>query len=176
MRCCFSCALIVSQLASTASGVSRLDVGEDVGVPAHELVDEPACDVVDVERLARVLLGDAGLEGDLEQQVAQLLPHVVGVAALDGLDRLVGLLEEVGHEAGVGLLGVPRAAPGRAQPVHDRDDVEQAGAGHVEGADEHLDVGGLGQPASPRRRSASLRPGSPSAEPIHTTVAGRRGG
>ena len=43
------------------------------------------------------------------------------------------------------LLRVPRAAARRTQPVHDGDDVEQARAGDVEGADEQLDVGRLGQ-------------------------------
>ena len=79
-------------------GGSRLDLGEDVRMTADELVDETAGHVVDVERLGRVLLGHAGLEGDLQEQVAELLLHVRGVAALDGLDRLVSLLEQVGDE------------------------------------------------------------------------------
>ena len=112
VRCSFSCDLMDLPVGGHRVGRVGLDVGEDVRVATHELVDEVARDVVDVEGLARVLLRDAGLEGDLEQEVAELLLHVGRVAALDGLDRLVRLLEEVGHEAGVGLLGVPRAAPG----------------------------------------------------------------
>ena len=59
------------------------------------------------------------MEHDLEQQVAQLLLEVVvglglGVGAavahcVERLEHLVGLLEQVAGEGGVGLLGVPRA-------------------------------------------------------------------
>ncbi len=50
--------------------------------------------VVDVEF---PLLGrHLGVEQDLAQQVAQFLAELVGVALLDGLDHLVGLLDEVG--------------------------------------------------------------------------------
>ena len=38
----------------------------------------------------------------------------------------------------MGLLGVPGTATGRAQPVHDRDQVEQPRPRHVVAADEHL--------------------------------------
>ena len=50
---------------------------------------------------------------------------MVAVAGLDRLGRLVGLLDEVRHQRLVGLLGVPGAAAGRAQPVHHGDEVEQ---------------------------------------------------
>ena len=60
------------------------------------------------------------------------------VAVLQCLVGLVGLLEQVRHQALVGLRGVPRAAAGRAQPVHHGHDVEQAGARRVVGRDHHL--------------------------------------
>ena len=46
----------------------------------------------------------------------------------------------------MGLLGIPRATTWRAQPVHDGDHVEQAGTGHVPGADDHLDWRRIVQP------------------------------
>ncbi len=72
-----------------------------------------------------VLLGDARVEHHLQQQVAELLAQRGVVRGLDRLDRLVRLLDEVLDERVVGLLGVPRAAARGAQPVHDRDEVEQ---------------------------------------------------
>ena len=88
------------------------------------------------------LLGDPGVEDDLEQHVAELLGEVGRVAGADGVDDLVGLLDEVGGEGLVGLLGVPGAAAGRAQPVHRRDDVEEAPTLHVPRPDDELDVRG----------------------------------
>ena len=61
-----------------------------------------------------LLGGQGGVEDDLEQQVAELLLEVVvavaSVQLVDGLEDLVGLLEQVAGEAAVGLRLVPRAA------------------------------------------------------------------
>ena len=54
-----------------------------------------------------------------------------GVVVDDRVVGLVRLLEQVAAQRGVRLLGVPGAAAGRAQPVHDGDDVEQPGAGRL---------------------------------------------
>ena len=90
-----------------------------------------------------------GLEPDLVQQVAELLAQVpiqildatafaVAVAVggghgVEGLERLVGLLQEVATKAGVGLLAVPRALPaqGPHQLVETADRVDQVVAGPV---------------------------------------------
>ena len=87
-------------------------VGEDVGVATDELGDDAARDVVDVERVVDVVLADPGVEGHLQEDVAELLDHVPAVAGLERLGRLVGLLDEVGHERLVGLRGVPGAPTG----------------------------------------------------------------
>ena len=105
-------------------GVDRL-IAEHMGVAGHQLRRDAGGDVVDRPRLARVLLGDPGVEHDLQQHVAELLAHRRAVTGLDRLDRLVGLLGQVGDQRLVGLLGVPRASAGRAQPVHDGDELEQ---------------------------------------------------
>jgi hypothetical protein len=65
------------------------------------------------------LAGDAGLEDDLEEQIAELLAVVDGVPRLDRLDDLVCLLEKIGRERPQGLLAVPRAPSGIAELVHD---------------------------------------------------------
>ncbi|MEJ7691263.1 MAG: hypothetical protein WKF76_12975 [Nocardioidaceae bacterium] len=76
------------------------------------------------------------MERHLQQQVTELLAQVVTVAGLDRVDRLVGLLEQVAHQALVGLLLVPGAL--RPQPVHHLDQVEQARADRVERTDKDL--------------------------------------
>ena len=126
-------------------GVAGLGVPEHVRVPADELRHDPGGDVVDAERAFRVLLGHPGVEDDLQQQVAELLTQVVAVArrlqALDRLEHLVGLLEQVRQQGGVRLPGVPGAPAGRAQAVHDRHQVQQARARHVVRGGDQLDLG-----------------------------------
>ena len=41
------------------------------------------------------------------------------IAALDRVHRFVGFFDEIWDDGFVGLLGIPRAAAGRAQAVHD---------------------------------------------------------
>jgi len=50
------------------------------------------------------------VEDHLQEQVPELLAEVVAVARLDGLHHLVGLLEQVRQQGGVGLPGVPGTA------------------------------------------------------------------
>ena len=96
---------------------SRDGVAEDVGMAAHDLARDRGLDVGQVEdaRLGREL----GVEDDLEEQVAELLGERRRRPALERVVDLVGLLEEVLAERRVGLLAVPRAAVGLAQPVAD---------------------------------------------------------
>jgi hypothetical protein len=62
-----------------------------------------------------------GIKQHLQQQVAQFLGQVRPVAPLDGVEDLVGLFQRVFANGIEGLLAVPRAAAGSAQPRHDRD-------------------------------------------------------
>ncbi len=118
-----------------------MGIGEHVRMTAYQLGDDVSRDVVDGPAAVRVLSSDARMEDHLEQQVTELLAQVIAVAGLDRLDRLVGLLDQVGDQRLVGLLRVPGAAAGRAQPVHHRDEVEQRGTGKVVGAGQHLELG-----------------------------------
>jgi hypothetical protein len=109
-----------------AGGVGGL-VGEDVRVPAHHLVGHPGDDVGDGE--APLPGGDLRMEDDLEKEVAQLARQLGVVPFVDGLEDLVGLLDGHGLEALVGLLAVPRAASGRAQPGDQPDEPCEVGTG-----------------------------------------------
>jgi hypothetical protein len=86
-----------------------------VWVAAAELVHDALDDVV--EGVLARLLGDDGVEPDLQEQVAELLAQVVRVAGLDGLERLPGLLDEVAPQRLVGLLALPRALGPQAAHV-----------------------------------------------------------
>ena len=75
----FSLFLIASQFDTTWSAAVDLDVAEDVRVSVDQLVVHATCHVGQVE-LAR-LVGQPGVEDDLEEQVAQLLLQVRVAAA-----------------------------------------------------------------------------------------------
>ena len=62
-------------------------------MPPHHLVDELA-EQIDHREVAS-LLGDASVEDDLEQQIAQLLAHGRAPARLDRFQDFVGFLDEI---------------------------------------------------------------------------------
>ena len=65
-------------------------------------------------------LGHAGMEHDLQQQVAELVAQVLEIAARDRVGDLISLLDGVGRDRFEVLLQVPGAAgAGRAQRRHD---------------------------------------------------------
>ena len=101
------------------AGAAHADVPEDVGVTSDELLRLGLDDVVQGERAVR--LGDDAVEDDVQEDVAQLLLQLVRVAVVDGLDGLVGLLDEEVLYRCVGLLAVPRAVP--PELPHDGDEV-----------------------------------------------------
>ena len=59
------------------------------------------------------------MEHDLQQQVAELLAHLVDVVEVEGVQRLMRFFEQITSQGLMRLLAVPRAALGRAQ-VRDR--------------------------------------------------------
>ena len=84
--------------------------------------DELSRDGLDhvAEREGPLFLGHAGMENHLEQQIAQFVPQIREIAALDGVHDLIGFLEGVGRNRREILLQIPGAAgPGRAQGRHD---------------------------------------------------------
>lgn len=87
------------------------------GVAAFQLVGDGRNHVDESEQA--LFLGHAGVEDDLEQQVAQFALQLVQVVALDGVGDLVGFFDRIGGDGGEGLLHVPGAAAVRvAQPLH----------------------------------------------------------
>ena len=98
------------------------------------------------------LLGDAGVEDDLEQQVAELAGELLVVLLVDGVGDLVGLLDRHRLDGLVGLLAVPRAAAGGAQAG---DQLDEAGE----------ELAGLG------RRGGGLDPGHGGIFPSNGSAA-----
>jgi hypothetical protein len=68
------------------------------------------------------------VEHHLQQQVAEFLAEVVGVVLVDRVEQLIGLLDQVPGEGGVGLLQVPRAAARATQARLGHHQVEQGRA------------------------------------------------
>jgi hypothetical protein len=88
------------------------------------------------------LLGHAGMEHDLQEQVAELVAQIVHVAALDGVGDLMRFLDRIGDDGRKILLDVPRAARfGIAQRGHDLDQPR-----NVLGRDHEKNLSGQGSP------------------------------
>ena len=83
----------------------------------HDLRGDRRLDVGEVEDA--LLGGQLGVEHDLQPQVAELAGQLGRGAGLERVVDLVGLLEQVLAQRLVGLLAVPRAAVGLAQPGGD---------------------------------------------------------
>ena len=110
-------------------GVGHRLVAEDVRMAPGHLLDEA------IEHVRHGELAGLGrhlaVEHDLEEQVAQLLGEVPRVVLVDGLQDLVGLLDQVGLEGGAGLLAVPWAASLAAQPGHERQERIESDTGGI---------------------------------------------
>jgi hypothetical protein len=63
--------------------------------------------------------GELRMEDDLQPEVAQLARELGRGTGLERVVDLVRLLEEMLAQRSVGLLAIPRAAVGRAQPLRD---------------------------------------------------------
>ena len=140
---------LLGLLELVPAGLDGLGVGRvrprTRAVPRDELRRGAARDVVEVEGRCGVLLGEAGVEDDLQQHVPELFEQVLAAARLDCLDELVRLLDDVRQEALVRLLAVPRAAARGAQAVHDCD---RLGDPLERGAREAVTAPGRSTPAS----------------------------
>jgi len=102
-------------------GGSRLDVAEDVRMPAHELL-------VDATGHLRQVAGSSLLEQeceevDLEEEVAQLVEQLLVVAGERGVRDLVGLLDRVRDDRRRSLLAIPGALA--AQPLRQVLEIEE---------------------------------------------------
>ena len=111
----------------TSPAVSADSLAEDVRMAADQLAVDGVERIVDGEQL---LLGrHLRVEDGLQHEVAELFGELAPLAAVDGVEHLVGLFQGVGLDGVEGLLAVPRAAAGRAQAGHDFDEFLEFFAG-----------------------------------------------
>ena len=101
------------------AGGDRGLVAENMGVTPHQLGVDAGDYLGDGEGagFARHLR----VEKHLQQQVAQFFTQIGPVAALDGVEDLVGFFQRVFADGVEGLLPVPRASSGPAELRHDAD-------------------------------------------------------
>jgi hypothetical protein len=93
-------------------------ITEHMRMAAQQLFGDRLDHAAKVERA--LLLRHAGVERDLEQEVAKLFTQVVEIVAGDGVRDFIGLFKRIGRDGREVLLEVPRAAgAGRAQRRHD---------------------------------------------------------
>ena len=83
----------------------------------HQLLRHAVYHVVRSEVLLFLL--HHGVEHDLKQHVPQLFLHTGEIVPVNGVQRLVGLLQKIPADGLMGLLPVPRTAAGRPEQVHD---------------------------------------------------------
>ncbi len=90
---------------------------------------------------------ELGEEDRLKQEIAKLFAEAGMVVAVDGLENLVGLLEDEGLQGIDGLLPVPRAATRRPKA---RDDIDETAefCGGAGGTHRHWSSGRLVSMAS----------------------------
>ena len=99
------------------SGGPRCFVAEDVRMAADQFAIQVVENVRDGES---ALVGrHLGIKEHLQKQIAKLFGKMVEVTALDGVEDLVDLFQRVFANGIEGLLAIPRAAAGSAQPSHD---------------------------------------------------------
>ncbi len=124
---------LVPELLDVAGGGGGLGA-EDVRVAADQLLVDGVEGVVDGEEV--LVGGHLGVEDGLEEEVAEFFGEVGPVAAVDGVEDLVGLFEGVGFDGVEGLLAVPGAAGFGAELRHNSDQLREffAGGRHVGGS------------------------------------------
>ena len=87
-----------------------------MGMTKDKLIGRAVADIDDVE--VALLLADAGIEANVQQNVAQFLTDFVFIVLYEGISQLEGLLDCVRTQTLVGLLSVPRTIlPERVQNI-----------------------------------------------------------
>jgi hypothetical protein len=100
------------------SRYSPVLVGEHMRMPSDHFSRHRLDDVA--ERKGAVLLRHPRVEHDLQQQIAEFVAEIVEIAAGDGVDDLIGLLDGILRDRRKILFEVPGAAGHRrAQRRHD---------------------------------------------------------
>ncbi|MPM81710.1 hypothetical protein SDC9_128767 [bioreactor metagenome] len=73
------------------------------------------------------------MKGDLQKQIPKLFAQRLVILPLNGIQHLVGFLNERAPQGKMGLLRIPWAAPGPSQPFHNGHQIIYAFAGKLGG-------------------------------------------
>ena len=99
------------------AGRARSLVAKNMRMTAHQLAIQRVEHIGDGE--VALVGGHLRIEKHLKQQVAEFFGQMREVAALDGVEDLVGLFQRVFADGIEGLFAVPGAAAGSAKAGHD---------------------------------------------------------
>jgi hypothetical protein len=89
-------------------------------MPPDELSNQHLNDIGEPE--LPFLGGDPGEEDNLEKKIPEFFFQFVRLPPLDCLQDFIGFFDEVFFQGLFGLLPVPRASRGTAQPGHDSEE------------------------------------------------------
>ena len=95
-------------------------MAKNVGMAPNHLICDVFYDIL--SRKKAFFLGDAGVDGDLIEDVPQFLADARYVVAVDGIEHFIDLFDEVAAQGPMGLGPVPGAAVFAAQARRHVDD------------------------------------------------------
>ena len=75
---------------------SSVLVGEHMRMPSDHFARDRLDHVAERKRIA--FLGHAGMKHHLQQEIAELVPQIVEIAARDGIGDFIGFLDRVGRD------------------------------------------------------------------------------
>jgi hypothetical protein len=86
---------------------------EDVRMPISHLSRDLLQDLYQVK--LPPLLSQADKKKDLEEEITQLLTHILGSPSLDGIKNLIRLLQQIHPDGGICLKDIPWTAISAAE-------------------------------------------------------------
>jgi hypothetical protein len=100
-------------------------------MPSDELCRDRLDDGSEIE--GSLLLGHAGMEDDLKEEVSQFISQIEEISPLDRVGHFVGLFDREGHDSLEGLLQIPvTTGPRSPESSHDLDQtVDVSGRFHA---------------------------------------------
>ena len=95
-------------------------MAKNVGMAPNHLIGDVFYDILG--RKKTFFLGNAGVDGDLVEDIPQFLADTVDIVAVDGIEHFIDFLDEVAAQGPMSLGPVPGAAVFAAQARRHVDD------------------------------------------------------
>jgi hypothetical protein len=100
-------------VAENVGGVANASIAKNVGMAANHFVVDALDDVSNIELAG--FTGHQGVKDNLQKKVAQFSREIGGSAGIEGVENLIGFLDEKGAQSLGSLLAIPRTAVGSAE-------------------------------------------------------------